>query len=59
MTTAQREARNAARFHFWRRLNEVPDNVYLRFQRMTARHHGGKWLRGIVIDASGVRFKFQ
>lgn len=58
--TAQRRARiDAARYDLWERLNRAPMEVYLRFQRMTARHRGGKWLRGIVIDVTGVKFHFE
>lgn len=59
MTTQQQEGRNAARFLLWERLNHASDQVYLRYQRMTARHHGGKWLRGLIIHNGQVIFHYE
>lgn len=35
---------------FWRKLNNAPIEVYLRFQRMFACKHAGQWIRGISLN---------
>lgn len=52
-------AHNNTVFEFWERLNHVPLPVYLRFQKFVARHHGGKWLRGISIQKGFTNFNFE
>lgn len=50
LTEDQIKAVNASVMDFWRKLNNAPMPVYLRFQRLFARRHGGKWIRGISIN---------
>jgi hypothetical protein len=44
---------------FWQKLNRKPISVYLRFQRMFAKHNKGKWIRGIVVDNGIVKFNLE
>lgn len=50
---------NSKRFLFWQRLNKKPLKVYLRFQRLFARKHDGKWLRGLTIGNGEVNFNLE
>lgn len=46
-------------FKFWQKLNRKPMAVYLRFQKIFAKHNNGKWIRGLVIDNGIVKFNLE
>lgn len=43
-----------SKIQFWQKLNRKPMAVYLRFQRMFARHNNGRWIRGLTINELGI-----
>jgi hypothetical protein len=47
------ELTNIEIMQFWQKLNRKPLSIYLRFQRMFAKHNNGKWVRGCSIDGLG------
>lgn len=53
------EAKNNVVSDLWRRLNAAPHAVYIRFQRLVARHHNGAWIRGLNIHKGKVSFNFE
>lgn len=52
-------ARNQNAFITWDKLNRVALPVYIRFQRMFAAKHNGKYVRGITINAGNVRLNLE
>ena len=53
-------ATQITKMQFWQKLNRKPMPVYLRFQKMFARHNQGKWIRGLTIDNLGItRFNLE
>ena len=52
-------ARNQNAFSLWQRLNKKPLAVYLRYQKLVARHTNGKWVRGLTIVNGHAKLNYE
>lgn len=52
-------ARNENAARLWERLNKKPLEVYIRYQKLVARHTNGKWVRGLTIHNGHARLNYE